>query len=158
MAVTAPTIKPRLSRHTGDAVVSILEFPEGAVQTFLRDEFVMLTSGLLVVATDGSVLTGLAMQDATGTTGTMIKVAMMDGMSQFIMNLKEAASANHVYAAVDLGLAYGIQVAANVWTLNQGDTTGPNFRVIDLYPGYAVGDTNVWVYATPVGVKNIQGG
>lgn len=151
MAKTAPTIKPVIARYRGSHTQDVIkEYLEGAGQSFKAGEFVMFSSGEVIVATDGSKLLGIALSDATGTEGSTIPVQLLDPECEIIINLKDTASADFVITQAAVGAQYGIQVASNVWTLNQADTTGPNFVVTDIHPNYAVGDTNAWVYASPV--------
>lgn len=160
---TAPTIKPYICRHpSSGAEFSILEFPEGNGQSFKAGELVMvkLSTGKLIVATDAALvslanadqgkLVGVALSDASGTEDTKIPVECFDAHTQVLMNVKEAASADHVLAATDIGKAMAIQVASNVWTLNSADVVDGSFVVVQVHPRYAVGDTNAWVYAQPL--------
>ena len=73
----------------------VLSLPEAASQTFKAGQFVYLVSGkVTVVASDGTVIFGQALIDASGTEDTAILVLVPTNQTLFIMNVYHATLAS----------------------------------------------------------------
>lgn len=135
-----------LNGPEGDAAGLIFQYPEEASQTFLKKQPVVFdaTSGEIEVAVDTTIASGMSLEAASGTTGTLISV-MLFTYDQFWSGNVSTAGAARVSALTDVGrsfdwLASAVsgQTAKTVF-----DDAGTSF--FDSYaldPRDAVGDTN----------------
>jgi len=117
----------------------ILYYPEAASQSFKKGEFVYLVSGKVTVVAYGvagsAKVLGMAMQDASGTTDTAIAVAIAEEGVMFEMNVTTTT------AITQVGASYGGSISSNKHSLAIADTTFKYFKVKDLSPQDAAGDT-----------------
>ena len=56
---------------------NVKSYPEAASQSFSAGDLVILSSGSVAIATDGQDVAGVALQNASTTTGTEIKVSVI---------------------------------------------------------------------------------
>jgi hypothetical protein len=128
---------------------------EGASQSYKIGELVIETAGLIVVSTadPASIVVGVALRDATGTTGADAPyIPLMEGVL-FEASLMGAAAADYIMLAADRGTAYGVAVSANKWYIDSSETSATLFRVLFPAKDFVVGDTNARVVVQPVTAK-----
>ncbi len=94
----------------------VLNFEEGAGQTFKAGELVKLASGLIVILTKTStdLVLGFALSDATGVTNALIPVQVARPDDCFIMPL----DGDDTFAIANTGVAYETEVANARWEVN----------------------------------------
>lgn len=107
-------------------------FPEAASQTFVYGDLVYLSSGAVTVCgADPSSILGVAMMDASGTTGTQIPVLVITDDVEIAMSAYHATKASAVLAASNVGTAYEInQYAAGKWTIDIANTSSTRVTVV----------------------------
>lgn len=128
--------------HSQEPIV--LTFPEAASQTFKIDEMVYLSGGKVTgCVADPAIIFGLALDDASGTADTLIRVVPITADTVLIANL----SGTSVTAQTDIGQRYGLTVASNKWHVDKTDTTNTRVLVIGLDTRDAVGDIAGRVHA-----------
>ena len=109
----------------------VLQFPEGAGQTFKAGDMLKFSSGEVVISTASSVDVhlGFALKDATGTQGTYLPVQVIRPGDVFIVSMQS----DDTYVVANNGDNFGTATASNKWTVNQdegGATTEAVFRVL----------------------------
>ena len=118
----------------------VYHYGESAGCTFVKGEFVYLNSAgqLVVCADDPSVVLGMALESASGTTNNAIAVYVAEPGVQFEMNIDTS-----VTAITMIGKQYSLyHDATNHWnTMDNSDRANRVFEVIALSPKDAVGDT-----------------
>ena len=123
--------------HGGPPIV--VNFPEGAGQSFKRGEFVKLSAGKVVLAanTDTQFL-GIALADASGVTDTNVQVALATADTVFAANL----TTSQVTAVTDVAKSYGFTIVSAKWHLNN-TVFGANARalIVDFDGRDTIGDT-----------------
>lgn len=131
--------------------------PEAANQSFEEGEFVYLVSGKVTVcASDGVVIMGMALHDASGVTDTDVEVLIANSNQTFVMSCGEAAAA--AIAVADVGVKYGIRVANNRTYVDPADGTNESVVIREpLYDAVDAGDLNPVVIATVIPAA-FQGG
>ena len=118
--------------------IRVESFPEAASQSFEANEFVYLVSGKVTVcATDATSILGVSMVPATGTTDTMIEVALADENLIVEMNKTGAVSAITDPSAGP----YALTLSSHKWYVDTTDTDHDSIRIIGLSKRDAVGDT-----------------
>jgi len=90
------------------------------------------TSGYLTVCgTDPALILGIALEDAHNSTAgaynILVAVATEDTLIQ--MSVHSATPATNQIEQTDLGKAYEIEVASNVWTIDKDATTNTRVRI-----------------------------
>jgi len=107
-------------------------YPEAASQTFKAGDLVYRNGGYVTVCgANPSLVLGVALEDAhnDAQAGTHeIQVLIINGWTEFVMQVYHSTSDNNKIEASDLGKKYGIAVINNLWYVNKTDTT--NTRVI----------------------------
>jgi len=104
----------------------IVEKPEAASQSFKAGEPVYLNSGKVTVCSaNPQDVYGIAMEDASGTTDTMIKVARIPIGSWWVI---EASSTPGV---ANIGVLYGLAVSSNSWTVDFTETSTTTVYTVD---------------------------
>lgn len=115
---------------TGSAV-PVLNFPEAASQTFVKGDFVYLTSGYLTICgTDPALILGIALEPAHNTTAGLynIGVALATEFTLFGLSVYHATPANNKIEAADMGKIVDIlKSAAGKWTADKA-TVGSTSR------------------------------
>lgn len=139
---------PKLSMEVVKMVHSqepiALTFPEAAGQSFLVGEMVFLSGGKVTVCVaDPAIIFGLALDDASGTEDTLIRVVPITASTVLVANY----AGTDVTAQADIGQRYGLTVASNKWHVDKGDTTNTRVLVIGLDTRDAVGDIAGRVHA-----------
>ncbi len=113
---------------------------EAASQSFLKGELVYLVAGkVTVVASGGTVIWGIALQDATGTTDEPIDVQVDDGTLVLRGNVYHGTAASAVTAVANLGIKYGIYVSGNKAHLDISNTANDAAVITSLDKG-EIGD------------------
>lgn len=127
---------------------------EAASQTFDRGDFVILdsdgnvataiASGSDYVNTDPEVL-GMALNDASGTSGTEIQVLRATDNVEFLLPVKSGNTTAKTQVGVGYELAHvgNGQYAVDVST---DGTASPVVVITEICPEYAAGETNGWVW------------
>ena len=122
-------------------------FQEGSGQSFKIGQFLKLSAGQVVVATDNSddQIIALAMEDASRTQGTYLKCLRVTPLHVFSISTYAASAADSATAIGDIGKDIPIVTASNVVYLdkdkeNTGATAGNIFMIIGVDPIYDVGD------------------
>lgn len=117
-------------------------YPEAASQSFKAGELVYLASGKVTICgADPSLILGMAMEDATGTTNTDLAVAIANKDTVFEGNVYHGTPASAITAITDVGTDYGVVNADNKWYVDVSDTSNVRILVRDLSKKDAVGDT-----------------
>jgi predicted RecA/RadA family phage recombinase len=123
-------------------VYEIRRYPEAASQSFKKGELVYLASGKVTICgADPSLILGMAMEDATGTTDTSIAVAIANKDTVFEGNVYHGTPASAITAVTDIGTDYGVVNANNKWYVDVSDTSNVRILVRDLSKKDVVGDT-----------------
>lgn len=122
----------------------VVQFTEGAAQSFKAGDPVKLSGGKIIAATAtannldaAQVLVGFAMQKATGVTDAACPVRVIRPSTDvFIVNLDPTATAN-TFVTTMVGSTIGISQVGTEW-----------FADGDQVPGVPAGDTYVQVLAS----------
>lgn len=80
---------------------------------------------------------GVAMQAASGTTGTEVPIAVLDEQAEFVIRVADTQALDND----DIGVEYGIVADStnDIWRLDTDETTAKVFRVVDFAPNPATG-------------------
>ncbi|MCD4785363.1 MAG: hypothetical protein K8T10_16210 [Candidatus Eremiobacteraeota bacterium] len=117
-------------------------FPEAASQSFKAGEFVYLVSGKVTVcASNGTVILGMAVADASGTTDEDCAVYIANGDTVFEANIYHSTVGSAVTAITDVGVCYALLVSSNKHYVDKEDTDNDAFQVRRISPKDIVGDT-----------------
>lgn len=100
-----------------DGPVDIREYPEGNAQSFKCGDPVELDSGAVVIASDDQGIWGIALQDASGTQYTIIRVHVINPAQIW------AGIADTTTTQAMEGCKYGLNLSAGNCTIDIGDTT-----------------------------------
>lgn len=124
----------------------IASFAEAASQSFKKGEFVYLSSGALTAcASDATKILGIALEDASGTTGTSIKVQVIEPNDIIKIRVRNDTT-DATCDNASLGTSYGTIVASNVHYLDINDTT--NDALVPVrYETDESGSYTYWIYA-----------
>jgi len=128
-----------------DSNSNLMEYPEAASQSFKIGELVYLnTSGQVTVcAANAQVILGLAVEDATGTTNTMIVVDILKPGEWVIANLYNDTAASAVCANTAFGDLAELATSSNKTVIDITATASACFRIVnrladesatDIYP------------------------
>lgn len=103
---------------------NIMEYPEGAAETFLRGDIVLITSGLIEDTLDATAIgatakLGVAMADNSAS-GAMIPVSVFTGNQVWQMYAGSTVTPNTLYPGVDYEVS---QSAASTAAMTDGTTT-----------------------------------
>ena len=156
MATTRTRMQPRIRRQMfggqtttpfGGGVEDQILI-EAASQSFKVGDLVYIDgSGNVAIATvtGGGVLSsailGIAANDATGVTGTKVRVYKITENELVEMNIWHATPASAVLARTLIGNVYGIEKQANIWSLDMETTGTVNGRVQVVEILDDIGDT-----------------
>jgi len=114
---------------------------EAASQSFKIGQPVYLVAGLVTAcASDGVVIYGIALQDATGTPGSKIDVQVDDGTLVLRGNVYHSTAESAVTAVANRGVKYALYVSGNLAHVDIGDTDNDAIVIISLDQS-EVGDT-----------------
>lgn len=119
------------------------EYTEAAAMASKKGELVTIDAAGDVADLSGTdpaaaTIAGIAMADASGTTGAKLLVWLPEPEALLVGNLGVA----QVTAKTDIREVFGIVEAANKVHVDQSDTTNTRVKIIALDPRDAVGDTN----------------
>jgi len=118
-------------------VHKVKNYPEAASQSFKAGEFVYLVGGKVTVcASDATVILGMAVADATGTTDSSIPVLLAEAGTEFKANVTGA-----VTAVTQRGVKYALLVTSNKHYVDVSDTDNDAFTILDFAQEDAIGDT-----------------
>jgi hypothetical protein len=148
MATTHKFRPIQLSMTSGKDYPTIREGKEAATQSFaVGDLLVRSTNQIALCGADPAAIVGVAEKAASGVTDALCPFAENQFDLVWEGNVLEAAAANHVIAAADIGAAYGVAREATLkqWYIDQSDTTALRVRILALAPGSELGDTNARV-------------
>ena len=112
---TLALVQGRIAFNTDGRTPGYVDsFAEAASQSFLAGYPVMrdATGGIVVWVDASEEILGFAEEDASGTTGTMIKVRVIRPGDVLVMNLYHATAASAVSALTDCGTWYNHQALA----------------------------------------------
>lgn len=151
MSTIANAIMEQVASHYG-AVPTPRTYPEGASQTFVEGEVVVMQSGYLIeIASDTpGALIGVAAEDAhnDSTAGThSVSVLLASEGTLFSANMKTTGLANYVSLAADQGRVMGIQRdTTNSMVFLNAATVGGSGAYVFVHgvdtSDSAIGDTN----------------
>lgn len=140
---TIPKQKPSVAHTRSGGPPYTRSWPEAASQTFKKGDFVVLSSGKVTLcADDAGTILGIAAQDASGVTDTMIPVIEANDDTVFIVNGISTT------AVTQVGTTCAVDLTSTNWTVDTADTTGGVLVVTGLDPRDAVGDTNGRLHVT----------
>lgn len=129
-------------------------FKEASSQSFKRGAPVYLASGLLTANSAGNITTsttiaGFALEDASGTAGTAIAVAVVDFMRTYKFPVTADDSPTTPPADSAIGTVYVGRLIANSYgfTLNKSTTTNGILKYLRPTPqeGYTTSDSGILV-------------
>lgn len=104
---------PRFVRPINQGGPLMREFPEAAQQTFLKGQLVLLTAGEVVgFADNGALVLGIAMEDASGTQGTLISVQIIRVGDEISMKVYTGGAVDAATSA-NIGVKYNVDVTSN---------------------------------------------
>ena len=116
--------------YPGPDATKIVHLPEEASQTFVAGDLVIHdgSSGEVEIATDDDDVYGIALRDASGTTGTMIPVYVITPGDRFI------AEASATTSEANKGINYALVMTGGSMAVNPGSTSSPAFIIDELDP------------------------
>lgn len=115
----------------------VRRYPEKATQSFVKGDPVILdTAGRVGAAADTGSVFGVALEDASGTTDTLIRVLIV-GHEDVFRASASAAGATRTVTRSDVGLRCSyikstISGQTAVMTLDTSDTTTPSCEILDV--------------------------
>lgn len=152
-----PSAMEKVNRWYGanGSPTEVRYFPEAASQTFKRGDLVYLVSGKVTVAAAvganvGAItILGIAEADATGTTDTMLPVAIANANLRWVLPMSTASGgigSSQVTAVTQVGSKYEVsRIAAAKWAVDVSANTNAMIVVTSIPPQYAVGEAWGWV-------------
>lgn len=131
---------------------------EAAGQTYKKGEILALSSGEIIVYAGTGLICGIALHDATGTTGAHVDYLPLHSGDELYMSL------NDTIAQSDLGATYGIVTSSNKSVIDRDDISDEctiveltGLRENPFHAVGAIGDTNVVVRAVINTANHIEG-
>jgi len=97
-------------------------------QTFVAGDLVYLASGAVTVIANDDVIFGVAQEDASGTTGTLLPVSIISPEQTWVAAFDDTTSTDYV------GEDYGLNITSDSMSVNLGETTNTAVTIIDLDP------------------------
>lgn len=116
-----------------DGPVDVREAPEAASQSFVKGDLVYLVGGALTVIANDQKIAGVALQNASGTTGTILKFHAIHPDQLWI------AQSDTTTAQAHEGEDYGLNTASGNMSVDIGDTSTVAVVVNQVDPAQAVG-------------------
>lgn len=129
--------------HIGHGDWRIRRFPEAAGQSFKRNQPIYLVAGkVTVVATDGTSIAGIALEDASGTTNNQILIAIPEPGATLISSVYHSTEASAITVITQPGSRFGLKVDSNKGYVDIEDTSNKAFLVKDIVlpVGHTLGD------------------
>jgi len=108
---------------------NVRSYPEAASETFKEGDPVFFSSGSVTIATDGDDIVGIAAMDATGTTGSDIRVHEITPEQIWSIHSSGATPAK----ATHVGNDYDFSVSTTATTLALG-SAGTDAIIVNLDP------------------------
>ena len=130
------------------------QYPEAGSQTFKRGDLVYLVSGQVTAAAavganpTNQLVLGIALCDATKTTGSPIPVAIANPNLRWVLPAYAASNpaVNAVTAIGDVGSKFELnRAAAGKWGVDRLNNTYAKVVVTAIHPAYAAGEEYGWV-------------
>jgi hypothetical protein len=112
----------------GNPEVRMIGEGAGAANSFYVGDLVYLAAGLVTVVADDATIYGVAGANASGTTGTLVPVYVIDPSQTWI------AEADATTTAAYAGEDYGLNVTAGSMSVDIAETTNPAVVIKDLDP------------------------
>jgi len=119
-------------------------YPEAASQTFKRGDWVYLVAGAVTVAAAvganiGNIkVLGIALKDATGTTGVITPVALFTANFRVVLPISNAGATANASDA-DMGVKYEVRhQAAGKWCIDNSATSNAFAIPVKQHPQYGV--------------------
>ena len=161
MAVTFAKANLRVVQGPLGLSQTLLHGPEGAAQTFVKDDLLQYSSGDLVIAAAADtpeLLVGLSTHAASGVTDQAVQFQPFLPGTLIEATLLDAAAADFAFLDANRFEDYGYQGATGAWYLDKTEVTAADTfaRIIDttfflttagLWKKGVAGDTNVRVLA-----------
>jgi len=125
--------------------------PEAASQSFKAGDLVILTSGKVAIVTSDQTVYGVALKDASGTTGADVPVLVIQPDQIFLAQADTTTAATHV------GGKYGLNIGtAGSMSVDIGDTSTTTVRIEKLDPrDGAKANGRVYVKFDPDKLQNL---
>ena len=117
-----------------DGPVDKRSAPEAASQSFKKGDLIYLVAGAVTIIAADSKIAGVALQDASGVTGTIIMFHAIHPDQLWIAQLDTTTA--QAYEGEDYGLNYG---TAGSMAVDIGDTSTVAVVINQLDPAQAVG-------------------
>ena len=133
--------------------LQVRAYPEAASQSFKKGDFLTVDSngraqlaaaaGSSVGATTATLnnlanrIIGRAEADASGTTGKMLPVLLVEG-SEFLLPVWHGTPSSAVPNTNQIGKTYELKYVSgspNYWAIDISATTNPKFKITDMQPG-----------------------
>ena len=136
------------------APVPQTQVPEGTSQTYKRGDLVSLSSGVAVEAvavgsnltSSGNEVYGIALQDASGTAGTVQDFARVVPGLLMVLPVTHATAASAVTAATQRGSVFQLEnVTGAGYAVAIDDTATPVVTGRKIHPQYPVGEQYGWL-------------
>lgn len=150
-----PSAQEKVNRWYGanGQPLEIRYYPEAASQSATkRGDLVYLSSGKVTVACAAGAnptteqILGILEADCTGTTDTMLPVAIANANLRWVLPVTHATAASAITAVTQVGTNYDVErTAAGKWAVAIDDTGNPKATVQSICPQYAVGEQYGWV-------------
>jgi hypothetical protein len=123
---------PKIICRYGIAPISA-EFVEGSTQSFDAGEFVDVdASGAITVSATGAStgICGIALEAASGTASTALRVQVVDANDEVIMLITDASGSGAAHTNCVPGVDYDLLVSSNIHSVNYADVTNPAFLFV----------------------------
>jgi len=114
--------------HSGNPEVRMIGEGAGAANSFYVGDLVYLAAGLVTVVANDATIYGVAGANASGTTGTLVPVYVINPSHTWVAEFDDTTTAAYV------GEDYGLNVTAGSMSVNLGETTNTAVTVKDLDP------------------------
>lgn len=144
--------------------VQYREYPEQASQSFKKGQWVTVNSAgqIAIFAADGAnlastgdKLVGIAQENATGTQGTLITVALFDGNLEALIPVYSATPASAITAQTLVDETYVVRNVGGVPMVMLDTTTNPTIIVTDILRDEAVGSAYGFVAVRPIAAERL---
>jgi len=136
MAVERTLVPAWVSRTWSGGSPPLMWIREANSQSFKIGQFVYQVDGYAtVVATDGVVILGMALADATNVTSGHIMIPVIVACDDVIYggNIYHATKASAVVTQVSVGTKYGLYVGDNKVHVDIADTTNDAVVIVDRH-------------------------
>ncbi len=137
-----PIYHPEWCGQSGGQTPSIGEGYEKTGQTFVKGNFLQMSSGQMQIAPDAATkLAGIALEDAKGTANLRDLFAKAKAGARFCINVMRTGDVSLAVTAIAMiGVSYGIVINSGKHMLDKANTTQLVFKVVALDTRDAIGD------------------